>query len=246
MEETAAEHWSERLNRTARLRGVSIAALARQIGVSYERLIKCAQGKVDQPRGPLMEDIARALSVRLPWLRYGEGPMEEDAAVTAPALSEGQPARYAADGVAPAGIGVDGARQWPKNLPVLGTAAGSETGAMQLEQTVIDYVRRPPGLEAVGDAYGIYVIGDSMEPKYPNGDLVLVHPHRPPRPGDDVVLQIQNGPDQPAEAFLKHLVRQTADTITVRQYNPEKELVFDRQQVVAMHKVMPLHELLGF
>ncbi len=243
-------HWSERLTSTAKSRGISIAELARQTNTPYERVIKCAQGKVDQPRGNLMADMARILNVRLAWLQYGEEPAEISSTESSPHGSTTTGNEETTGPTEPpffeTAARIPNIQSWPKNLPVLGTAAGSETGAMQIDQNVIDYVRRPPGLDSASDAYGIYVIGDSMEPRFPSGELCLVHPHRPPRPGDDVVIQVQNQNNDGTEAFLKRLVRRGPGEVICSQFNPPKELVFATASVIAVHKVMPLHELLGY
>ncbi len=42
-------------------------------------------------------------------------------------------------------------------------------------------------------AHGRYFIGDSMSPAYEQGDLLLVHPGRLVRPGDDCVFVRDQG-----------------------------------------------------
>ena len=69
-----------------------------------------------------------------------------------------------------------------RDLPVLGTAMGGEEGAFEFNGEVVDYVRRPPGLEMARGAFAIYVQGESMAPRYEEGELVFVHPGRPARP----------------------------------------------------------------
>lgn len=135
-----------------------------------------------------------------------------------------------------------------KDLPVMGTAAGSAgDGAVQFEGGVIEYIRRPPALVSVKDAYAIYVVGTSMEPRLQEGSLQVVHPNRRPRPGDDVVLQIQRGPDQDLQVYVKQLDRVTDSAVFCRHYcNLDDELIFQRETVKAMHKILTNEDLFGF
>lgn len=109
------------------------------------------------------------------------------------------------------------------------------------------YVRRPPALVSVKDAYAIYVVGTSMEPRLQEGSLQVVHPNRRPRPGDDVVLQVQKGQDTDLQVYVKQLERITDTKVHCRHYcNIEDELTFDRSTVVAMHKILTNEDLFGF
>lgn len=238
------EDWADRLNMVAGMRGISIAELARRTGASYERVIKCAQGKVAQPRGTLMADMARELGVRLAWLRYGEDPMEPEGA------PEDSTLRYLKSAAGTAARNPDAPVAapdgWPKDLPVSGTSPAGGDGAMKISADPVELVRRPPGLQSVPDAYGFYVVDDAMAPRYPSGELCLVHPHRPPRPGDDVVIRLTGEDGAAVTAYLRRLVRQTADEVVCAQFDPPRETAFPRDSIAGLHKVMPLHELLGF
>ena len=138
--------------------------------------------------------------------------------------------------------------QMTKDLPVLGTAAGSAgDGAVQFDGVVIEYVRRPPSLQGVKDSYAIYVVGASMEPRLMEGSLQIVHPNRRPRPGDDVVLQIQRGEADDLQVYVKRLERMTDTAVHCTHYcNLDDDLIFERASVVAIHKVLTTEDLLGF
>ena len=45
--------------------------------------------------------------------------------------------------------------------------------------------------------------------------------------------------------FLKRLVRRSGGKWRVKQFNPEKEFVFDEKDVAAIHLVLKNHELMG-
>ena len=52
----------------------------------------------------------------------------------------------------------------------------------------MSWMPRDPRLESVPDAYGCFVSGDSMEPAYERGNLLLVNPSADVSPGDDCVF----------------------------------------------------------
>jgi phage repressor protein C with HTH and peptisase S24 domain len=131
-------------------------------------------------------------------------------------------------------------------LPVYGCAAGCATladGAFELNGQAMDYIPAPPSLANVKNAYSVKVAGDSMTPRFNDGDLAIVNPQKSIQPGRAVIIQIAG--DQLADAplaYIKEFVRATADKIIVKQYNPEKTIEFDRRQVVAAHRVVGVWE----
>lgn len=136
----------------------------------------------------------------------------------------------------------------PRDVPVLGTAAGSdyERGAFQLSSDVVDYVRRPPGIATNLKAYALYVEGESMLPKFEPGELIYVNPARPVRPGDYVVIQEVVSADDETRGFVKLYVKRAGDWHVVRQFNPEAELRFPvRDEGVRVHRVLSMSDLLG-
>jgi len=68
-----------------------------------------------------------------------------------------------------------------------------------------------------------------MSPAYEQGDLLLVHPGRPVRPGDDCVFVRDQG-DGTQQALVKRLLRITTEKWRVRQFNPAKDFDLDRSQ----------------
>jgi phage repressor protein C with HTH and peptisase S24 domain len=71
---------------------------------------------------------------------------------------------------------------------------------------------------AVSDdhAYALEVSGQSMQPAYRDGDVILVSPSAPIRRGDRVVVRTRSG-----EVMAKELKRRTAKTIELRSLNAE-------------------------
>jgi SOS-response transcriptional repressor LexA len=114
------------------------------------------------------------------------------------------------------------------DLPVYASAEGGG-GAIIITSEPIDFVRRPEPLLSVRDGYGCYIIGDSMSPAYEQGDLLLIHPGRPVRPGDDCVFVRDQG-DGTQHALVKRLLRITPEKWRVRQFSPAKDFDLDRGQ----------------
>lgn len=144
--------------------------------------------------------------------------------------------------VRPASVEMPDRQSMPRNLPVLGTAQGGTEGAFQMDG-IVDYVRRPPGLERAARAYAFYVENISMVPQHNPGELRFVHPDRKAGIGDTVVIQVKNGPEEPIQSFIKILKKRDAKLLTVEQLNPPRVLEFPIDRVVAVHKVLTLNEL---
>jgi phage repressor protein C with HTH and peptisase S24 domain len=65
-------------------------------------------------------------------------------------------------------------------------------------------------------AYALEVSGQSMEPAYRDGDVILVSPSAPIRRGDRVVVKTKGG-----EVMAKELKRRTAKTIELKSLNAQ-------------------------
>jgi phage repressor protein C with HTH and peptisase S24 domain len=74
---------------------------------------------------------------------------------------------------------------------------------------------RSPGVDDP-HAYALKITGDSMEPVYREGDLIIVSPQARVRAGDRVVLKTRDG-----EVMAKLLARQTLDCLDLHSMNPE-------------------------
>jgi SOS-response transcriptional repressor LexA len=148
----------------------------------------------------------------------------------------------------------------PRNdLPIYGTALGAARpiDGDAIEQTtlnraeVVQYAKRPTLLNGNARAYGLYVSGSSMFPRYDDGDIVVVDPKDRLRIGDDVVVYLR--PDNPEEdtgetaraALLKRLRRRTASYIELEQFTPPSVFQVPMEEVVDVHRVIPPSEMLS-
>ena len=134
----------------------------------------------------------------------------------------------------------------PRDIQVQGVAIGGADGDFSFNGTVIDHVRRPPGLTGARGAFAIYVVGDSMSPRFEDGDLIFVHPGRPPRPGDDVVVELRGADGAAGPCYVKRLLRRTASRVVLRQFNPPRDdIAIPARQVKDIYRIMTPAELLG-
>ncbi|GHE50869.1 repressor [Camelimonas fluminis] len=126
-----------------------------------------------------------------------------------------------------------------QRLPVLGVGRGGDDGRFAFNGETVEYVARPPNLVGVKHAYAIYVVGESMVPRYRPGELVWVNPNKPADRYDDVVVQLHtNDPDAPPEGLIKEFRAWTPEKLHLWQYNPQGEVVFERKLVKRVHVIV--------
>lgn len=138
--------------------------------------------------------------------------------------------------------------EMPRDVPVFGTAMGANgDGAFIINiGGQVDTVRRGPGIANNRGVFAIYVEGESMAPRYQPGELVYLDKNRPIRMGDDVVLVVEMpGKGDEPRAYLKRLMRRTADRWICEQFNPPKTVEFDVASLKDKFRVLTLNEVMG-
>jgi len=161
------------------------------------------------------------------------------------------PADFGGASLEGAGVDPASARDLPavaslqRDVEVRGVAVGGEDAAFLFNGEVIDYARRPPGLAGSKNVFAIYVVGDSMSPRYDEGDMVFVHPGRPPRPGCDVIVELHGRDDEAGTCYIKRLLRRTPSRLILGQFNPSREIVLPLQKVRNVYRILTAAELLG-
>ena len=123
-------------------------------------------------------------------------------------------------------------------IPVYGHAVGGKDGEFVLKGNQVSEVQAPPNLMHVPDAYAVYVVGDSMEPRYFAGEAVFVNPRLPISRGAFVLAQISKGEEAEPRAYVKRFVSQDAKRLRLEQYSPKKILEFPAAAVVAIHRIV--------
>lgn len=118
-------------------------------------------------------------------------------------------------------------------MPIRSAARGGIDQEMFLEDGPIGYTPRPANLGGVRGAYAIYMVGDSMEPRYEPGWLLHVNPFKPPTRGRDVVVYKKG-----QAVLIKQFVGWEADSLVLRQLNPPDTLHIPRTDVLECHLVV--------
>jgi phage repressor protein C with HTH and peptisase S24 domain len=121
-------------------------------------------------------------------------------------------------------------------IPVYGSAVGGVDGEFAMNGVALYEVVAPAVLNNVSGAYAVQISGESMEPRYFDGEVVFVNPRRRVVKGDFVIVQI-HAPheDDPPLAYVKRFVRHNAVELVLEQYNPPKELRFPHERVKSVH-----------
>lgn len=84
------------------------------------------------------------------------------------------------------------------------------------------------------NAYALEISGESMEPVFRDGDLVIVSPSAPIRRGDRVVVRTTGG-----EVMAKQLARRSARRVELKSLNPEHpDYSFDLTEVTWIHRIV--------
>lgn len=216
-----------RLKAIREAKGLTQQALADLVGTTKQQI-----SNLENSRRKLSEDWLRRLSSKL--------------GVTAGAII-GEDASYPQ--IQPEGVIAAPKpmiESWPRDVPVLGTSAAGDVGDFMLNGDVIDWARRPPVLRGVNNAFCVYIQGESMVPWRQPGGLVYVHPSRPPRTGDHVVVELHAPDGEPKPAFCKLLIRSTPKALILGQYNPKRDdIAIPQERVLHLYRVMDWEELLA-
>ena len=123
-------------------------------------------------------------------------------------------------------------------IPAYGQAVGGRDGEFILNGNRIVDILAPPSLQGVPDAYAVYVVGDSMEPRYFAGEAVFVNPRLPVRRGDFVVAQIAVQEGDAPHAYIKRFMARDARHLRLEQFNPRKALEFPVGRVISVHRII--------
>lgn len=124
-----------------------------------------------------------------------------------------------------------------RKIPVFGQAVGGLDGEFLMNGAVLYEVMAPPILSEISGAYAVSVSGDSMSPRYEDGEVCFVDPTRRVRKGDYVIAQIRLEEGGAPLAYVKKFVRHNNSELVLEQFNPPKELHFEAQTVQSVHYI---------
>jgi len=185
---------SNRVGAARTMSGISQPKAAENLGISTVTLSRYENGKRDVPLAVAIS-MARLYSVRESWLLTGEGPMLEGEQPSTPP----EPPN-----VGPASPD----RIQPKMVPLISWVQAGDWREVDdpyppgyAEQWVQTFETDHP------NAFALTVVGDSMQPEFTKGDIIIVDPGLEPASGDYVIAK--NGED----ATFKQLIRDGASVL---------------------------------
>lgn len=185
---THAQIWAA-LDRLATRGGLSPSGLAKKAGLDPTTFNKSKRVTPDgRPRWPSTESVSKALAAT-------STPIESFVSL----------------------IG-DGTRAVTRSIPLIGLAeAGSggffDDGGFPAGSGWDEVAFPAPNDE---HTYALEISGNSMEPAYRRGDIIIVSPAAPIRRGDRVVVKTKKG-----EVIVKQLTRRTAKQVELASLNTE-------------------------
>ena len=129
-----------------------------------------------------------------------------------------------------------GARGISRRVPLIGLAQAGGEGYFDDGGYPVGGGWDEVSLPEIADpnAYALEISGESMEPVFRDGDLVIVSPSAPIRRGDRVVVRTIGG-----EVMAKQLARRSARRVELKSLNPEHaDRSFDLTDVTWIHRIV--------
>ncbi|MCB4823262.1 S24 family peptidase [Roseicella aerolata] len=194
--------------------GLSASGLARKAGLDATAFNPSKRiGADGRARWPSTESVAKVLAAT------GAGFAEFAALVTgAPALPRG------------------GRMAVGRRIPLIGLAQAGGEGYFDDGGYPVGGGWDEISVPEIADpnAYALEISGESMEPVFRDGDVVIVSPGAPVRRGDRVVVRTLKG-----EVMAKELKRQSAKRIELRSLNTaHPDYSFELPEIAWMHRIV--------
>jgi phage repressor protein C with HTH and peptisase S24 domain len=190
--------------------GLSASGLARKAGLDPTAFNPSKRiGPDGRARWPSTESVAKVLAAT------GAGMDEFASLVTGNLRAAGRPSR---------------------RIPLIGLAQAGSSGYFDDGGYPVGGGWDEISLPEVGDpnAYALEISGDSMEPVFRDGDIVIISPSAPVRRGDRVVVRTKGG-----EVMAKELLRQSAKRVELASLNPaHPNYSFDLEELTWMHRIV--------
>lgn len=85
----------------------------------------------------------------------------------------------------------------------------------------------------IGDAFSLRVVGNSMDPRYKHGELIIVCPNMPCSQGNYVYVALHDG-----RKLVKQLGKDHGDAYDFLSVNQEhKTLTIEKEKIAGMYRV---------
>lgn len=223
------ETLADRVRRLRKGAGLSQSSLARQVGVRPQSIQALEAGKVSNPK--YIVKLAIALGVTANYMESGKEDSESKLLSVSAEAIRSTPHLVNAEMASRAQIQMI-------RIPVYGQVVGGKWGEFSLDGIKMFDVMAPPTISKIKDAYAVVISGDTMYPRYNDGEIAFVDPSRTPRKGDYVVAQIRDGDGEVPLAFVKKFVSRTSEELVLEQLNPPEILNFSGSRVLTVHTIV--------
>ena len=123
-----------------------------------------------------------------------------------------------------------------RRIPLIGFAQAGNNGFFDDGGYPVGGSWDEVSLPEIGDmnAYALEIAGDSMDPVFRDGDMVIVSPAAPIRRGDRVVVRTTSG-----QVMAKQLSRRSARRVELKSLNPDhRDYSFDLKEVAWIHRIV--------
>ena len=119
-------------------------------------------------------------------------------------------------------------------VPVFGRQ--DETIEMRInleDDEPIDWVVRHPSQNGLANAFAVYVFSSDMKPRYFPGELVYLHPVRPPEVGRDCLIKTVDG-----QILLRRYIDREGQNFHMRQFNPPQDDIIKKKDILKIYNVI--------
>ena len=128
-----------------------------------------------------------------------------------------------------------------RSVPLIGLAQAGQDGLFDDDGNPIgggwDRIALPVGDAGIADdrhTFALTIEGDSMDPVYREGDIIVVSPASPVRTGDRVVIRTAGG-----EVMARQLLRRTVSRVDLGCFNPAyPPRGFTTEEIIALHRIV--------
>lgn len=120
-------------------------------------------------------------------------------------------------------------------IPVVAYAAASgERVAINLEHDApVRMIERPHWLAGVPKAVAVQIIGESMIPRYRDGEVVFVNMSMPPAKGKDCIFNTRDG-----FTHIKQFLKADKEFYYFHQWNPDTEFNIHRRDIENIYQIV--------
>lgn len=195
-------------------KGLSQQDLARAIGIKQQSLDAVEKGRTQ--RSKFLPEIAAELGIDPEQVGLPREPSTDSGMLTRSSLISAE-----------------------RDFPIYASVEGGP-GEIIRSAEAVDWYPRPAPVAHVREAYGLYVMGESMAPEFEPADIALVNPMLPPLPGKPCIFYSERRGE--ARATIKRFLRSSPTIWHVYQHNPPhgmtKEFTLSRKEWSICHRVL--------